>query len=154
MTTIKNNPTASPYEMRFNDKVFNVKPLTDKDSGELDNWVRDKFLLAAKQLAKLEDDSSAKKEYIRDALVMATRITWKYGEGLEIFFSEQGIPRLFWQGMVDKPNWQIFIQDYFLEASEEELQHNLDMYNINNPAFSIAVPDLEEEVESKGSVGN
>jgi len=95
-------------EFKVGDEVFYASMLTDRDFGDLDQWIKSKYInmayeaadLAVEEASNDRERSSAlnrRKEMIETALLSATSIGWGSDEGWNFMMTSEGMIRLGFQ---------------------------------------------------------
>jgi hypothetical protein len=92
------NVTMSPIVVVVGGVEYRMSPLTDRDHGELDNWVRAEYLEAAK-LAAGEPGTEQYDAVMRIALGEAPALSCQRMPGLRIASTFRGVARRAWQGI-------------------------------------------------------
>lgn len=92
---------AVPTELPLDGKTFMISPLSDRDSEELNEWVRAVYIRQARQsLTEEERDTPEGREFVRQAQNEALGLTWHRNPGSRlVFVSKMGIARLLLPGV-------------------------------------------------------
>ncbi len=101
--------TAAPGEIRIGDKTYQMSPLSDKDIGELDNWIRVRVVRLARQSLIGGETSAERRETMQAAFEYATSLTW-LDKGAEEMATLEGAARLLWQ-VLKKNHPELEVQD-------------------------------------------
>ena len=87
--------TAAPMELEYNKKIYRVSPLRDRDLGELQNFIQDKYLSLAKR--NLDGMSTENKSLLlKTAFEKATTLRVYSAESSGILNSVEGIAKMSW----------------------------------------------------------
>lgn len=90
--------TAAPTELRINGDVYRIKPLRDRDYGELEQWLRSKAMDAARE--NLNGFSGEDRRTLLSlAYDKASRMSVTSPDAMEILLSREGAARLVWLGV-------------------------------------------------------
>jgi hypothetical protein len=92
------NITQAPVQVQLGELEFTMSPLTDRDRGELDMWVRGEYLKTAK-LAAGEPGDEHYDAVMKLALVEAAMMTTSRWPGSRIAASQVGVARVALQGI-------------------------------------------------------
>lgn len=87
--------TSAPIPLRIGSEEFYVSKLSIKDVEELDNWVKGKYITAARQ--SFTDDMSRddRAELLDAAMRVAATLSFTSPQGLRLFATLQGVAKLF-----------------------------------------------------------
>lgn len=90
--------TAAPYPITLGGTTYRMKPLTDADIAELDQWLRARIIRTARE--SLPDDASEadRRLTMESAVAFATTVTWMSGHGAKLMATLEGMAQLVWQG--------------------------------------------------------
>lgn len=97
--------TAAAHPVVIGGVTYMFAPLTDRDSDEIDNWLRGEYIRGAR--ASLDENTPAqeREEILRIAIRDASRLSYMTGEGARMIASFRGIFRVIWQGLRrEQPN--------------------------------------------------
>jgi hypothetical protein len=98
--------TAAPIEIRMLDGIsYRMSPLTQRDIGEIDLWLRSQVIERA--LADLPADATDEQREAaeKEATERAEKLTWIDGEGSELMSTVSGWARIVYQGVLhNHPN--------------------------------------------------
>lgn len=95
------NITGAPGEVTINQRVFIMSPITDKDVGELNNWLRGRMLSAAR--ASIPEGSPDEEKIMDQAMRSALKMDWMANRHL--MTSPEHLLRMLWQLMrKEQPN--------------------------------------------------
>jgi len=146
--TTRSQATAAPIEVTINGNVYKVSPLTDKDIGELDNWLRMRLITLARETAKgLPDDERQK--LMDDAFRSAMSMSWIKDRGL-IRNTPEGMTRFVYQLFKrEQPNLTMDQLTKDLNADENALSLVLDVFKLLHGVIGDVTEDESEE-EKKG----
>lgn len=87
--------TAAPSEVVIGDEVFLVSPMQDKDYGEFERWVQDRYLdVATRNAEKIPEGN--RDVWLQHAYDRAAAITITSDEALKIMVTVEGSARMFW----------------------------------------------------------
>ena len=91
--------TAAPSEIRLGGRSFRMKPFTDVDIAELDNWLRALVIRTARE--SLPDDASQEDRLttIEAATRAAMGMSWMSGYGARMMATLDGLAQLIWQSV-------------------------------------------------------
>lgn len=76
---------------------FTMRPLTDEDINELDEWLRSEYIKTVRRSLRDTDDQTYMRE-IQLAHDAASSLTWMSGTGARKMATIEGMARLLWQG--------------------------------------------------------
>jgi hypothetical protein len=91
--------TAASKPIRLSGTVYNVSPLDDKDTSELDEYVRFIHMETAKAAAITCSDESIKHMIISSAVAQASSLSFMSPQGAAIIKSVDGVSRILWHGI-------------------------------------------------------
>lgn len=96
--------TAAPTVVELGGKKYKLKPLRDRDLGEFEQWVQDRYLQTVKR--NLADLDGADRDRLLDrAFDRAATITASSPEALKLMTSVEGATKLLWFGLrQEQPN--------------------------------------------------
>lgn len=91
--------TAAPSEIRLGGLILRMKPFTDSDISELDNWLRALVIRTARE--SLPDDASQEDRLttIEAATRAAMGMSWMSGQGARMMATLDGLAQLVWQSV-------------------------------------------------------
>lgn len=90
--------TASPSEVKLAGQSFTMTPLTDKEFGEFENWLRQRPIrIAMDHSRQIEGLNPAEKEtLLKQAMEISNRVSMSSTEGLQIMATLEGAAFLTW----------------------------------------------------------
>ncbi len=88
--------TAAPVDVRIGERAFRVSPLTDRDIGELDNYLRSKVVRIARESLPANASEADRQLTMRAAVNESLSISWLSHCGQELRTID-GIARWLWQ---------------------------------------------------------
>ena len=94
--TNRSQATAATGEITIDDKIYQMAPLTDKDIGELDNWIRIRVIQLARDSLSGNESSHESKAIMHAAFEYASSLTW-LDKGTEEMITLEGVARLLYQ---------------------------------------------------------
>lgn len=135
------------FPMKIGEVTYNASMLTDRDYGDIDNWIKSMYIALATNASKMLGETE-KKELRVLALGTAISMTWGTDEGLEIMTSLSGLLKLGHQ-MCRKRHPQLTYEQFEKEAYKN-LNDSLDQINI---AYGIvhSIVDKKKEEDVGGS---
>jgi hypothetical protein len=90
--------TGGSTPIKLNSVVYNVSPLTDKDTSELDEYVRFVHMETAKKAAK-DADPEIKQMIVSAAVGQASSLSFMSPQGAAIIKGIDGVSRILWHGI-------------------------------------------------------
>lgn len=138
----------SGYPIKIGGEEFTASMLTDRDFGDIDNYIKAQYVntayMAAENLSVAE-----RKELTTIALNNAANITWESREGNDLIFSREGIIRLGWQMCRKRhPNLPFKV---FYELAHKNLAESI--FQIE-AAYVALTPKMDEEDVGGSSTEN
>jgi len=97
--TTRAEATAAPGEVTIGDKTYRMSPLTDRDIGELDNWIQAKSLRIARESIPKDASTDEYNRMITAAMVGIQSLTMSSTRGAAVMASVDGLARALWQGI-------------------------------------------------------
>lgn len=70
------NPSASPAPVTINGKTYRMSPLTDRDIGEINNYIRSKYIKVARDSIEENTPPHLIDATIRTAMQEAQKLDW------------------------------------------------------------------------------
>jgi hypothetical protein len=93
--TTRTQATASRREITVGEKTYTLAPLTDKDYGEFEQWIQDRYIDSVKRNSADLTEKERERQLDR-AFETAPFITSTSVKGLAIMKSIAGLSRLLW----------------------------------------------------------
>ena len=88
--------TAAPSELHVEGVTYRVSPLRDRDFGEFERWVQDRYLdVALRNLAGITDDRD-RETILKAAYEKAAHITASSPEAIQLMVTVDGAAKLLW----------------------------------------------------------
>jgi len=94
--------TAASYPIKIGDKTYEMRPLTDRDVDEINNWLRSTFIQMARNSFTPDMKAAEREETLSVAMSRARKLSFMSGEGAEVIGSIDGVSRVLWQGCRSK----------------------------------------------------
>lgn len=122
----------SSWPMTIGNVEYSASIFTDRDYGDLDNWIRATYISnsfkSAEQLEKSDDSEDISKgfEIRKFTLGEAPNVGWRTFEGINIMGTKEGILRIGWQ-MIRKRHPQVQFKDFKLEAEKDIIKSMTDI---------------------------
>lgn len=108
--------TAAPFPVTFAGTTYLMSPLTDKDSDEINNWLRASYIAMARESLTPGMSKSEREEILGIAMDRARRLSFIEGEGSKLVSTLEGFIRVVYQGLKkNHPDlvWEKFKADVF-----------------------------------------
>jgi len=102
--TERSRLAASPGELHFGDKTLRMRPLTDRDIGELDGWLRQRIIRSARESLPPGSTQAEREETLSLAMREAATASLISPYGVRVMSTPEGLARLVWQSVrLDHP---------------------------------------------------
>lgn len=139
------NLTGATYPLVISNKEFQASPLTDKDYGELDNYIQAKVIeVARNQLGGLSP--AERSELLQAAIKAASSSGWGTVEGSKIINTVEGTMRIGWQMIKKKHNVDF---DSFSSLAQSKgpdvLMQNIEAIDIAYGHLNLGITEESEE---------
>jgi len=80
-------------------KEYQLSPLSDKDTVELDNWLKAEFIRVARSSLSADSSREERDETLRVAMQESQGMSWLSGAGARTMRTIDGVARVLWQGL-------------------------------------------------------
>lgn len=139
------NMAMAPVPIQLGDQEYLLSPLTDRDWGEIDFWIRSEFLRTAKSAAGVPG-SEEYDTIMRIALLEAPTLVHNRWPGSKMLATAGGVARIAQQSL-KKKHPQLTLDEVFalLRTSEakQELREKFELANDSNAKKAEAVPSSD-----------
>ena len=88
--------TAAPVDVEIAGKTYTLTPLSDRDTGELDNWLRARVIRIARESLDSFMSSEERQEVMNQAFECACKLSWVMGPSL-LTSTPDGLMRFIYQ---------------------------------------------------------
>jgi len=146
-----NKLSDAGYPIQIGDQEYTASMLTDRDYGDLDQYIQSVFIRMGCNAAELLDDESKKRELKSLALKDATQIGWGTSEGINIIATVDGILHLGFQ-MIRKRHAKILFSE-FKQQALKNLSASINEINLIDRRLNYTIID-DDKKPGGASAGN
>ena len=143
------NPQASAVPVQINGKSFRVSPLTDRNIGEVNHYLRSKAIKTARESLDKDTPPDLVDATLRIAIQEASKIDWT--DDVSLIMAPDCMMYIFWLSLQrEHPNYtqEDFSQD--VGSDPECLARIMDAFNICQPFMTGSEPATEGNSKSAG----
>lgn len=150
--------TAASMPITIGKRTFEMRPLTDRDVDEINNWLRSTFIQMARNAFTPDMKSSEREEMLGVAMSKARKLSFMSGEGAEVIGSIDGVSRVLWQGCRSKHPTLTFEEFYghvfaLKDISPEDLAHDIEASMLIWQEINVGVKAIAKEEGAAGKEG-
>ena len=142
------NPSGAPVSVTISETEFFMSPLTSKDIGELNNYIKQELLSSAKESCKDESNQMIVDAMMRAAMGQIRSVDWI--SDFKLLQSADKLSYLLWLGVRKndpKPTREAFTI-LMLQTWEENFEKGMAALQLVNPF--LQKKEEEEEAEARG----
>jgi len=91
--------TAAPVELKAGERTYLMHPLTEKDFGEFERWVRSLTIQTGRDACEGIEDEEGRQEVLQAAFAAAAKISLSSPECKASMRTVEGVQRLVWYSL-------------------------------------------------------
>jgi len=141
------NISAAPVLFKLGEQEFLMSPLTDRDIQELNNFIKQNILAAAREFCKSENNINMINAVMKAAMEQVSKVDWILNS--DLLESVERIAYLLWLGVRNnppKPSRSDFMQT-LMQDWNENFKICMDTLQLINPFLLKRVaPEKEDQV--------
>ena len=147
--TTRSQATAASGEITIDGKIYRMSPLSDKDIGELDNWIRIRVIRLARQALTGEETEIEKRGIMGAAFEYATSLTW-LDKGVEEMGTLSGVARLLWQVLKrNHPELTTAGLETSIVEGEINIDESMDVFDLLHNITGKKKPQIQKRTKKK-----